>query len=83
MAPMKMQMIADHISTNLILSKKRYQKTSLSLSSFSGIMPITVGKIAPIHQRRAQCTAVLRDKSIEGVKYVTPATIAKLRKIKI
>lgn len=77
-----MQMIADHISTNLILRRKRYQKTSLSLTSFNGIIPATVGKIAPIHHRSAQCTAVLRDKSIAGVKNVTPATIAKLRKIK-
>jgi len=83
MAPMKMQMIADHMSNNLILRRKRYHTRSLSLTSFNGMIPITVGKIAPIHQRSAKCTAALCDKSIAGVKNVTPATIAKLRKIRI
>jgi hypothetical protein len=76
-------MIADHISTNLIHKRKRHHGRFLSLISFSGIIPITVGKIAPIHHRKAQCTAVLREKSIPGVKNVTAATIAKLRKIRI
>src|ERR1700735_2715074 len=83
MAPTKMQIIADHISNNLIRSRKRYHHRSLSLTSFKGMIPITVGEIGPIHQRSAKCTAVLRDNSMLGLRYVTPATIAKLRKIKI
>jgi hypothetical protein len=67
MAPMKMQIMAAHISTNLILTRTRYHMRS-ALTSFSGIIPITVGKIAPIHHRSAQCTALLRDKSNVGVR---------------
>lgn len=78
-----MQIIADHISTNLVHSRKRYQGTCLSLSSFMGIIPITVGKIAAIHHRSAQCTAELLVGLRFVVRKVTAATIAKLRKIRI
>jgi hypothetical protein len=78
-----MQMSADHISTNLIHMTKRYHGRLLSLISFRGIIPITVGKIAPIHHRMAQCTALLFDGSSPVVRDVTAATIAKLRKIRI
>lgn len=76
-------MIATHLSTNLAHRSARYQGRFRSLISFIGRIPITVGKIAPIHQRSAQCTAALREKSRLGVRNVTAATIAKLKKIRI
>lgn len=76
-------MRAHHISTNLIHSRKRYQGRCPSLISFIGMIPITVGKIAPTHQRKAQLTALFRVGSSPNVRSVTPATIAKLRKIRI
>lgn len=48
-----------------------------------GIMPTTVGKIAPVHQCSAELSALRRTGSGLDDWYVTPATIAKLRKIKI
>ena len=75
-------MRAHHISTNLIHSRKRYQGRCPSLISFIGMIPITVGKIAPTHQRKAQLTALFRVGSSPNVRSVTPATIAKLRKIR-
>jgi len=80
---MKMQMIAAHINKNLAHSSALYQGKLRSLISFIGRIPITVGKIAPIHHRSARCTAVLREKSKLEVRNVTAATIAKLKKIRI
>jgi len=83
---MKIHMIADHIRTNLSHKSPRYQRMSRSRISFKGTIPMTVGKIAPIHHRNAEWISVLvADMGVNGftVRNVTAATIAKLRKMRI
>ena len=65
---MKMQMMAHHNTTYRIHSRKLYQGRLSSATTFSGIIPSTVGKIAPIYHRRAAFTTILRDASNPGVK---------------
>lgn len=72
-----------HIRVNLIHIRNRCHRRVCSLNSFRGIMPTTVGKIAPVHQCSAELRALRRKESGLAERYVTPATIAKLRKIKI
>ena len=79
---MKMHAMAEHNSTSFFHKRKRYHGRFPCLISFNGMIPITVGKIAPIHQRRAKLTALLLDSSRPGARNVTAATIAKLRKSK-
>ena len=80
---MRMQMIAEHKSTIFFHKRNRYQARLLCLISFSGMIPITVGKMAPIHHRRAQLPVILRDGSRLGVRNEIAAAIVKLRKSRI
>ena len=81
--PTTIKIIANQRSTNFNQRRKPYHRRLFSRSSFSGRIPITVGKIASTHHRIApsnkSCWAAF-NKSVDQSK--TVAAIPKPRKIK-
>jgi hypothetical protein len=82
-APTTIKIIVNQRSTNFNQRRKPYHRRLFSRISFSGRIPITVGKIASTHHRIARinkCCPISFNKSVDQSK--TVAAIPKLRNIK-